>query len=148
MCRVHRLSNAPTSIVTMFTMFTIPRHNTPMPWRSPINLFPSFSLSHLLSHYVTNSLCSSSLFNTTGTTLYATSQTIFLWIEIFLRLCSFEEMNLKESVKMNLCWFVWMNMCVFLSEFRGLSEWIWRWILWKLTSDLSNVKDKIKIYNR
>jgi len=36
-----------------------------------------------------------------------------------LRLCSLVWMDLRESVKMDLCEFGWINMCVFLSEFRG-----------------------------
>jgi len=33
-----------------------------------------------------------------------------------LRLCSFVWMNLRENLKMNLCRFEWMDMCVFLVD--------------------------------
>jgi len=36
-----------------------------------------------------------------------------------LRVCSFEMMDMGESVKMSLCRYGWMNFCVFLSGFTG-----------------------------
>jgi len=36
-----------------------------------------------------------------------------------LRLCSFAKMDLGENVKMNLCGFEEIEMCVFFSRFRG-----------------------------
>jgi len=38
--------------------------------------------------------------------------------------CSFEEMDLEESVKMNLDEYEWMIFCVYVKGFKDENEWI------------------------
>jgi len=62
------------------------------------------------------------------------------WIfDTTLRLCSFEEIDMKESEWMNLSGFEWINFCVSFKWVRGESEWIWGviceslrviWVIW------------------